>query len=102
VLVGKALALVGVDACYATDAITTLTTAKIHVTRSSNGAGSTTTPLIDTTDRGPNEAACRTYALPDPIPLLPQDDVALEFDVDYSANAGFFHAGRATFILSAM
>lgn len=99
VLIGRPLALVGVEACYSTNEITTLTAAKIFVTRNTSGVGSTSLPFIDPTDRGPNESACRAYLLPDPLPLLPQDDVAFEFDVDYSANAGFFHAKRATFIL---
>jgi hypothetical protein len=30
--------------------------------------------------------------------LVPGDDVSFQFDVNYSANAGFFSAGRATFI----
>lgn len=97
VLAGRPLSLVGVNACYATDAITTLTTARIQLTTNTNGVGNTTTLLTDTTDR--NDDACRDYTLSTPHQLSPDEDVALEFDVDYSANAGFFGAGRATFIL---
>lgn len=99
-LAGRTLRLVGVNACFATDAITTLTTVRVHVTRNTSGPGSTTTPFIDPTDRGPNVDACETFTLASPLAITPDDDVTLQFDVNYSANAGFFSAGRATFILT--
>ena len=96
VLVGKPLTFVGVNACYATDPVTTLDTARIWVTANTSGIGNSSQLLTDTTNR--TDDACRDYMLPTPRVLAPGEDVSFEFDVDYSANAGFFSAGRATFI----
>ena len=96
VLVGKPLTFVGVNVCYATDPITTLDTARISLTTNTSGGGNTSDLFIDTTNR--TDDACRDYTLPAPHVLAPEEDVSLSFEVDYSANAGFFHAGRATFI----
>jgi len=95
-LVGRPLTFVGVNACYATDAITTLSTVWIHLTTNTNGSGNTEDLLIDTTDR--NDDNCRDYTLPTPHTMAPGEDISLQYSVDYSANAGFFSAGRATFI----
>jgi hypothetical protein len=97
VLVGKPLTFVGVNACYVTDPITTLDTVRINLTTNTNGSGNTSALLTDTIDR--TDDACRDYTPTTPHPLAPGDDISLEFAVDYSANAGFFGAGRATFIL---
>ena len=95
---GRSLELVGVNACYATDAVTTLDVARIQVTTNAAGAGSTSTLLTDTEDR--TDINCRNYTLSTPEPIAPEDDIAMLFTVDYSTNAGFFSAGRATFILA--
>jgi hypothetical protein len=96
VLVGKPLKFVGVNACYATDAVTTLDTVMIHLTTNAAGSGNTSQLLTDPTNR--TDIACRDYTLPTPHALAPGEDVSLEYDVNYSTNAGFFTAGRATFI----
>jgi hypothetical protein len=98
VLVGKPLTFVGVNVCYSTDPITTIDVALVNLTTNTNGAANTSALLTDNTDRGPSEHACRDYTLPTPHALAPGDDVSFQFDVNYSANAGFFSAGRATFI----
>jgi hypothetical protein len=95
VLVGRPLTFVGVNVCYGTDQ-TTLDTVRINVTTNSNGSGNTNSPLIDGTDR--TDDACRDYTLSTPHLLAPGDDVSLELAVDYSSNAQFFFAGRATFV----
>jgi hypothetical protein len=95
VLVGKPLTFVGVNACYGTDN-TTLDTVRINLTANSTGLGNGSELLLDTTDR--TDDACRDYTLSTPHVMAPTEDINLEFDVDYSSNAQFFHAERATFI----
>lgn len=95
-LAGEQLTFVGVSACYATSPITTLDVVRINLTTNADGSPNTSELLIDTTDR--TDEACRDYMLQTPHALGPEDDVNLEFGIDYSAAGGFFHAGRVTFI----
>jgi hypothetical protein len=96
---GVPLRLVKINACYDNDAITTLDTVRIWRTQNSNGSGNSTPLLTDATDRGPNTSNCEDFVPTSSPVIAPQDTVALEFSVDYSSNAGFFFAGRATFYL---
>jgi len=95
VFAGQPLTFVGVNACYGTSQ-TTIDTATINLTTNTTGGGNTSQLLNDPTDR--TDDACRDYILSTPHVLAPGEDVDFEFVVDYSANAQFFHAGRATFI----
>jgi hypothetical protein len=96
-LLGKPLTLVAIEACYATTTNSTLDTVFVHTTTNDTGVTAGGSPLLtDTTDR--TDDACRTYTLPTPHTLAPDEDVSLGFDVDFSTNAASFTAGRATFI----
>jgi hypothetical protein len=96
VLAGKTLTFVGVEACYNNDG-TTIDQTRINLTTNTSGSTSTNSILLDATDR--TDDACRTYApTAGPHVLAPNEDVSLEFDVNYSANAQFFTGERATFI----
>jgi hypothetical protein len=94
VLSGRNLELVGVNACYGTDS-TTLVQTRIWVTNPSSGSSAVLTDSTDQTDDN-----CLDYTLPDPVPIALEDDVALEFSVDYSDAGQLFYPGRATFILN--
>jgi hypothetical protein len=100
VLVGKPLTFVGVNVCYANDQApdptTTLDVVRISLTTNATGGGNISFLLIDNTDR--TDINCRDYILTTPHVLAPTDDISVELAVDYSANAAFFNAGRATFI----
>ena len=97
VLFGEPLAMVGVNACYSTDSFSTLDTVRIQTTTNNNGVAATGAPLLfDETDRTDNN--CRDYMLSTPHVLAADEDVSLEFGMDFVQNAASFGAGRATFI----
>ena len=98
VLAGKPLRLVGVNACYYTTNLTTVTAAAVSRT-TDDGSPSGGQLVSDGTDR--TDDACRDYLLPTPVTLGPQDNVDMEFFVDFAGGGGnTFTAGRATFILT--
>ena len=96
VLSGRPLELTGVNACYTTSSNVTLDEVQIWSQTLAAGTSSSTELL---NDPDPASTNCLDYVLPTPQPISPEEEVFIQYVVDYDAAGGTFTAYRATFVL---
>jgi hypothetical protein len=92
------VALDGVEFCYDAAPGAILDAIFLRVQRQSAGTPGTTPVLFsDDTDR--TDTACRSYTLPTPFELTPQDAVNFATRINYTNTTDVFDVGRTTVLL---
>jgi len=95
---GKRMSLESVVFCYDAAPNAVLDATFLRVQRQTAGPPGTNPVLLsDDTDRA--DAACRTYTLPTPFELSPDDAVNFAARINFTNTTDVFDVGRTTFVL---